>query len=275
MDLGIGIFGGFYHVTILSQSFDCFIQLLAAIILLLGASKHPFVILLQNPSTAHYLRGCVAMRHVAEYPLVILFTTLGMSSLISSSDLLSMFLSIELQTLALYILATIYRDSEAATSAGLKYLLIGALSSSLILLGSSLLYGFTGLSSFEGLYLLCSMGVGVPNRGILLALLIIGIALLFKVAAAPFHNWAPDVYDGVPTNVTTWLAIMPKLAILAFLAELQGFTHLSLPGTLDWGYILLVSALLSLLIGAVVGLAQYRIKRLLAYRWMRGIHIVL
>src|SRR5688572_26132185 len=164
MDLGIGIFGGFYHVTILSQSFDCFIQLLAAIILLLGASKHPFVILLQNPSTAHYLRGCVAMRHVAEYPLVILFTTLGMSSLISSSDLLSMFLSIELQTLALYILATIYRDSEAATSAGLKYLLIGALSSSLILLGSCLLYGLTGLSNFEGLYLLCSMAVANNGR---------------------------------------------------------------------------------------------------------------
>jgi NADH-ubiquinone oxidoreductase chain 2 len=189
-----------------------------------------------------------------------------MSSLVSSSDLVTLFLSIELQSLALYILATIYRDSEAATSAGLKYFIVGALSSSLILLGSCLLYGLTGVSSFEGVYLLCSMAVA--NSGIHLALVIIGIALLFKVAAAPFHNWAPDVYDGVPTIVTTWLAIMPKVAILAFLGEFQGFTHLG--GVYEtaypiWPNILLVSALLSLVIGGLLGLAQYRIKRLLAY----------
>jgi NADH-ubiquinone oxidoreductase chain 2 len=110
--------------------------------------------------------------------------------------------------------------------------------------------------------------MAVAKSGIHLALVIIGIALLFKVAAAPFHNWAPDVYDGVPTIVTTWLAIMPKVAILAFLGEFQGFTHLG--GGYEtaypiWPNILLVSALLSLVIGGLLGLAQYRIKRLLAY----------
>src|SRR5436305_7044629 len=258
--VGLGILGGLSHVTLLSQAFDTFILACASIILLLGSGSIP-VLGQHEPWFEPIAKG-----RVAEYPLILLFTTLGMSSLVSSSDLVTLFLSIELQSLALYILATIYRDSEAATSAGLKYFLVGALSSSLILLGSCLLYGLTGVSSFEGIYLLCSMAVA--NSGIHLALVIIGIALLFKVAAAPFHNWAPDVYDGVPTIVTTWLTIMPKVAILAFLGEFQGFSNLG--GVYEtsypiWPNILLVSALLSLVIGGLLGLAQYRIKRLLAY----------
>jgi len=258
--VGLGIYGGLSHVTLLSQAFDTFILACASIILLLGSSSLS-VMGQQNSRFEPTAKG-----RVAEYPLIILFTTLGMSSLVSSSDLVTLFLSIELQSLALYILATIYRDSEAATSAGLKYFLVGALSSSLILLGSCLLYGLTGVSSFEGVYLLCSMAVA--NSGIHIALVIIGIALLFKVAAAPFHNWAPDVYDGVPTIVTTWLTIMPKIAILAFLGEFQGFTHLERVYETTypiWPNILLISALLSLVIGSLLGLAQYRIKRLLAY----------
>ncbi|CAB4424407.1 unnamed protein product [Rhizophagus irregularis] len=204
--VGLGIYGGLSHVTLLSQAFDTFILVCASIILLLGSG---------SISVTSQRFESITKGKVAEYPLIIFFTTLGMSSLVSSSDLVTFFLSIELQSLALYILATIYRDSEAATSAGLKYFLVGALSSSLILLGSCLLYGLTGVSNFEGVYLLCSMAIA--NSGIHIALVIIGIALLFKVAAAPFHNWAPDVYDGVPTIVTTWLTIMPKVAILAFL----------------------------------------------------------
>lgn len=258
--VGIGIYGGLSHITLLSQAFDTFILICASIILLLGSGS--LSIREQQDSRFEF----IAKGRVAEYPLIIIFTTLGMSSLVSSSDLVTFFLSIELQSLALYILATIYRDSEAATSAGLKYFLVGALSSSLILLGSCLLYGLTGVSSFEGVYLLCSMAI--TNNGIHIALVIIGIALLFKVAAAPFHNWAPDVYDGVPTIVTTWLAIMPKIAILIFLGEFQGFTHLGRVYETTypiWPNILLVSALLSLVIGSLLGLAQYRIKRLLAY----------
>jgi len=255
--VGLGIYGGLSHVTLLSQAFDTFILACASIILLLGSGSIP---------VTSQRFGSIAKGRVAEYPLIIFFTTLGMSCLVSSSDLVTFFLSIELQSLALYILATIYRDSEAATSAGLKYFLVGALSSSLILLGSCLLYGLTGVSNFEGVYLLCSMAIA--NSGIQIALVIIGIALLFKVAAAPFHNWAPDVYDGVPTIVTTWLTIMPKVAILAFLGEFQGFTHLGRIYETTypiWPNILLISALLSLIIGSLLGLAQYRIKRLLAY----------
>lgn len=272
--VGIGIYGGLSHVTLLSQAFDTFILACASIILLLGPGSTP-VFGQQDSRFEPITKG-----RVAEYPLIIFFTTLGMSTLVSSSDLVTLFLSIELQSLALYILATIFRDSEAATSAGLKYFLVGALSSSLILLGSCLLYGLTGVSNFEGIYLLCSTsgfepkgswsygGMAVANSGIHIALVIIGIALLFKVAAAPFHNWAPDVYDGVPTIVTTWLAIMPKVAILAFLGEFQGFTNLGRvyeSAYPIWPNILLVSALLSLVIGSLLGLAQYRIKRLLAY----------
>jgi NADH-ubiquinone oxidoreductase chain 2 len=284
--VGLGIYGGLSHVTLLSQAFDTFILACASIILLLGSGSIPVLGQQEErfePSSSHEPKGLstyggVAKGRVAEYPLIIFFTTLGMSTLVSSSDLVTLFLAIELQSLALYILATIFRDSEAATSAGLKYFLVGALSSSLILLGSCLLYGLTGVSSFEGVYLLCSTsglkgpwfygGVAVANSGIHIALVIIGIALLFKVAAAPFHNWAPDVYDGVPTIVTTWLAIMPKVAILAFLGEFQGFYHLGRVYDTSypiWPNILLVSALLSLVIGGLLGLAQYRIKRLLAY----------
>jgi NADH-ubiquinone oxidoreductase chain 2 len=284
--VGLGIYGGLSHVTLLSQAFDTFILACASIILLLGSGSIPVLGQQEErfePSSSHEPKGLstyggVAKGRVAEYPLIIFFTTLGMSTLVSSSDLVTLFLAIELQSLALYILATIFRDSEAATSAGLKYFLVGALSSSLILLGSCLLYGLTGVSSFEGVYLLCSTsglkgpwfygGVAVANSGIHIALVIIGIALLFKVAAAPFHNWAPDVYDGVPTIVTTWLAIMPKVAILAFLGEFQGFSYLGRVYDTSypiWPNILLVSALLSLVIGGLLGLAQYRIKRLLAY----------
>jgi NADH-ubiquinone oxidoreductase chain 2 len=258
--VGVAIYGGVSQVTLLSQSFDSFILASGSIILLVAAGSQP---LLRQLASSY--EG-IPKDRVGEFPLIILFTTLGMSCLVSSSDLLTLFLSIELLFLPLYILATIFRDSEGATSAGLKYLLLGALSSSLILLGSSLLYGLTGVTSFEGVYLVSS--IPVANTPIYLALVIIGIALLFKVAAAPFHNWAPDVYDGVPTIVTTWLAIMPKVAILGFLAEYQGFSHLGAlndTGYPIWANILLVTALLSLVIGGLVGVAQYRIKRLIAY----------
>jgi len=258
--VGVAIYGGVSQVTLLSQSFDSFILASGSIILLVAAGSQPLF-----GQLASSYEG-IPKDRVGEFPLIILFTTLGMSCLVSSSDLLTLFLSIELLSLPLYILATIFRDSEGATSAGLKYLLLGALSSSLILLGSSLLYGLTGVTSFEGVYLVTS--IPVARTPIYLALVIIGIALLFKVAAAPFHNWAPDVYDGVPTIVTTWLAIMPKVAILGFLAEYQGFSHLGAlndTGYPIWSNILLVTALLSLVIGGLVGVAQYRIKRLIAY----------
>ncbi len=263
---------------------------------------------------------------LSEYALIILFTTLGGVLLISSYDLVSMYLSIELQSFALYLLASLYRDSESATSAGLKYFLLGGLSSCFILLGAGLIYAYTGLTNLEALYSLfsvpnitdtivsdshslyhlvthpltpyreCVRGewvIGESNislhRGFLLGLILIVSGFLFKIAAAPFHNWAPDVYDQVPTIITTWLTIVPKIAIIIFLLELESglfinsdisnitndihslsLLNMSIDNiiTID-GNILknlfLFSSLLSLIIGTVLGLAQYKIKRLLAY----------
>lgn len=245
---GIGVFGGLFQVTAITQSIDVFIYLVGALVLLLG----------ENTTLNNVNKGLSVL---AEYPLIALFSVLGMSSLISSSDLISMFLSIELQSFAVYILATIYRESESATAAGLKYFLLGSLSSALILLGSSLLYSFTGLTSFEGLYMLCN--TTTTNTAIEISVLLIVVGLLFKVSAAPFHNWAPDVYDGVPTVVTSWLTTMPKISFLVFILEFQGFAQLT--NWSSWTYLLLISSLLSLVIGTIGGLAQYRIKRLFAY----------
>jgi NADH-ubiquinone oxidoreductase chain 2 len=245
---GVGVFGGLFQVTTITQSIDVFIYLLGALVLLLG----------ENSTLVSKGKGLSVL---AEYPLIALFSLLGMTSLISSSDLVTMFLSIELQSFAVYVLATIYRESESATAAGLKYFLLGSLSSALILLGSSLLYGFTGLTSFEGLYMLCS--TTTTNHAIEISVLLIVVGLLFKVSAAPFHSWAPDVYDGVPTVVTTWLTTMPKVSFLVFILEFQGFTQLT--NWSSWTNLLLISSLLSLIIGTVGGLAQYRIKRLLTF----------
>nr|YP_009162975.1 NADH dehydrogenase subunit 2 [Phycomyces blakesleeanus]AKT93742.1 NADH dehydrogenase subunit 2 [Phycomyces blakesleeanus] len=246
---GVGLFGGLFQVTAITQSIDVFIYLLGALVLLLG----------ENSTLVSKGKKLSVL---AEYPLIALLSVLGMSSLISSSDLVSMFLSIELQSFAVYILATIYRESESATAAGLKYFLLGSLSSALILLGSSLLYGFTGLTSFEGLYMLCSTTT-TNHAAIEISVLLMVVGLLFKVSAAPFHNWAPDVYDGVPTVVTTWLTTMPKISFLVFILEFQGFTQLG--NWSSWTYLLLISSLLSLVVGTVGGLAQYRIKRLLTF----------
>jgi NADH-ubiquinone oxidoreductase chain 2 len=141
---------------------------------------------------------------VAEYPIIILFTTMGGTFLLASADLVSMYLSIELQSFGVYILAAIYRNSESATAAGLKYFLLGALSSALILLGSALIYSSTGLTNLNSIYELLSVPAGDSyTLVIILGLVIITVGLLFKVASAPFHYWAPDVYDGTPTIVTT------------------------------------------------------------------------
>lgn len=268
---GVSIYSGLFQVTSVSQSMDTFIFLTGAMILLPWAP-------VTNVVRAQTQAVFTAVPTIAEYPLIILFTTCGATFLVSSADLVSLYLSIELQSFRVYILATLYRDSESATSAGLKYFLLGGLSSGLILLGSALVYAYTGLTNLESIFSILSVG-GVDNltSGLgpcIIGLTILVVGFLFKVSAAPFHNWSPDVYDGVPTIVTTWLAIMPKISIFVFLLELQsglGFTGASLSLLIDgvsfdvWKNLLLVSSLLSLIIGTVVGLAQYRIKRLLAY----------
>ena len=140
--------------------------------------------------------------------MIVVFSTIGASFLVSSTDLVSLYLAIELQSFAVYILAALYRNNESATAAGLKYFLLGALSSAFILLGSSLIYSYTGLTNLDAISSLVSVSSSDSvTQGVILGLVIMTTGFLFKVAAAPFHNWAPDVYDGVPTIVTTWLAI--------------------------------------------------------------------
>jgi NADH-ubiquinone oxidoreductase chain 2 len=162
------------------------------------------------------------------------------------------------------------RNSESAVAAGLKYFLLGGLSSCFILLGSTLIYSYTGLTNFESLNILQSV-IGQSFEGnsynyLAIGCIILTIGLLFKIGAAPLHSWAPDVYDGVPTMVTTWLTIMPKLSILVFFIMNNFLIEPNL---------LMISALLSLLLGSITGLAQYKIKRLLAYSTISHVGLIL
>ena len=298
---GIGIYSGLFHVTQVSQIIEVFLLIIGSLILI------AWPLIQKNYKTY--------INYSTDYSLIVLFSTLGASLLISSSDLVSMYLSIELQSFGLYVLSTLYRDSESSTSAGLKYFLLGGLSSCLILLGAGLIYAFTGLTNFESIYSLISVSeVNYIIQGLSLGLILIIVGFLFKIAAAPLHNWSPDVYDDTPTIVTIWLTIMPKISILILLLELHtqigfigglnsltissngyvdflnsitninnlsifGVSPLSIIGTENSIYLLknllLISSLLSLIIGSVVGLAQTRIKRLLAYSTISHIGFIL
>jgi NADH-ubiquinone oxidoreductase chain 2 len=258
---GVSLYSGLFHVSTVSMAIEFFIFVVGGLILLPWAS---------SVNTAN-LTGESVRPTIAEYPMIIVFTTIGASFLVSSTDLVSLYLAIELQSFAVYILAALYRNNESATAAGLKYFLLGALSSAFILLGSSLIYGYTGLTNLDAISSLVSVSSSDNvTQGVILGLVIMTVGFLFKISASPFHNWAPDVYDGVPTIVTTWLAVMPKISIFILLLTLHSLTEglgLSLGDvTVNvWQALLLVCSLLSLIIGTVVGLAQFRIKRLLAY----------
>lgn len=280
---GIQLYNGLFQVTTISLSMEIFLLIIGCFLLLSWA---PIYITNYN--------AIVRIPTISEYALIILCTTIGSCLLLSSSDLVSMFLSIELQSFSVYILATLYRNSESATSAGLKYFLLGGLSSCILLLGTCILYSYTGLTQFENIYtlLVCldsswsispsynySYSNSIISIAILLSLILIAIGFMFKIASAPFHNWAPDVYDGVPTIVTSWLSTMPKIAIFIFLLELaigiQGANTITTSllnifteeytSVNIWKNLLLCMSLLSLVTGTLVGLSQTRIKRLLAY----------
>ncbi|KMW03066.1 NADH dehydrogenase subunit 2, partial (mitochondrion) [Nannizzia gypsea CBS 118893] len=196
--------------------------------------------------------------------------------LISSSDLISVYLSIELQSFGLYILCTLYRNSESSTSSGLTYFLLGGLSSCFILLGIGLIYANSGTTYLDSFYIITNLSNLIKDNNlnymmyndistyIPYYLLLITVGFLFKISAAPFHFWSPDVYDGIPTIVTTFVAIMPKISILIILLHLVHFSN-NISADYSWTSSLLVSSILSLIIGTVLGLTQFRIKRLFAY----------
>jgi len=220
---------------------------------------------------------------IIEYALIIIFIISGAVFLISTADLVSIFLSIELQSYGLYILASLYRDSELATGSGLTYFLLGGLSSCFILLGSALLYANTGTTNLHNIYVITSLNDASSWSPMVffyepwyirISLIIMSVGLLFKVSASPFHFWSPDVYDGIPTIVTTYVAIVTKISIFAFLLELIYYTQCDF-FAVSWNNVILLSSLFSLIIGSVLGLTQFRIKRLLAYSTISHIGFIL
>ena len=209
-----------------------------------------------------------------EYVILILLALLGIIGIISANDLITMYLAIEMQSLALYVLAASKKNSEYSSEAGLKYFILGAISSGFLLFGSSLIYGFTGTTNFEVLTkLFCGFPVNfaeiispsilLVNKGIIFGIIFIISGLLFKLAAAPFHMWSPDVYEGSPTIVTTFFVITPKIAIFTLLIKLLIIVFYDFIEI--WQQIIVFSAICSLLIGAFTALPQKRLKRLLAY----------
>ncbi len=197
-----------------------------------------------------------------EFPIIVLIATLGMLMMVSAGDLLSLYLGLELQSLSLYVLAAFHRDNARSTEAGLKYFVLGALSSGLLLYGVSLVYGFAGSTNFLRL-----QGVLVaeqtPSVGILFGLVFVMSGLIFKIAAVPFHMWTPDVYEGAPTPVTTFFAAAPKVAAMGLLVRVLADAF---PGLAEqWRQIIIVASVGSMVLGAVAAINQRNIKRLLAY----------
>ncbi len=194
-----------------------------------------------------------------EYPIIILLSILGMFFMVSANDLILFYLGLELQSLSLYILASIDRDNLKSSEAGIKYFILSALSSGLLLYGCSLLYGFTGSTNFE----VIANNTGDLNIGTIFAMIFILVGLAFKVAAVPFHMWTPDVYEGSPTSVTSFFSIVPKIAgIVVFIR----FMYSPFQEIIDqWQYILVFISIASMILGAVAAIGQKNIKRLVAY----------
>ena len=198
--------------------------------------------------------------HSFEFPILVAFAALGMLLMVSARDLIVMYMGIELQSLSLYVLAAYRRNSARSTEAGLKYFVLGALSSGLLLYGASLAYGFAGTTRFEGIAEAVSGGM---SHGLLYGLVFMLAGLAFKVSAAPFHMWVPDVYEGSPTPVTALLATAPKVAAVLLMARLltEAFGQVQA----DWGPIIAVLSVASMFLGAVAAIGQTDIKRLMAY----------
>ena len=299
LDKGLGLYAGLFFASATTQSFQIFIFIICGAILQL-TGFYPRKVWHINYSSlfdqffqkfnyynTNVISKMTQQYKIIEYPLILLFIITGGIFLISCGDIVSIFLSIELQSYGLYLLSTIYRDSELSTSAGLTYFLLGGLSSCFILLGTSLLYANYGTTNIDGFHIINNISNTTINDVYSLSykdkpfymnisLLVMSVGFLFKISAAPFHFWSPDVYDAIPTVVTTFVAIVAKISILIFLL---GFAHYAynIGGAynFDWKLGLLVSSLLSFVIGTVLGLTQSRIKRLFAYSTISHIGFVL
>ena len=196
-----------------------------------------------------------------EYPILIAFAVLGMMMMVSAGDLIALYVGLELQSLSLYVIAAMRRDSARSTEAGLKYFILGALASGLLLYGASLVYGFSGTTMFSDI--ITTVSAGEMPLGLLIGLVFLLAGLAFKVSAVPFHMWTPDVYEGAPTPVTAFFSTAPKVAAVALLARVlhDAFG----PATNEWGQIIAFLAVASMFLGAIAAIGQRDIKRLMAY----------
>lgn len=207
----------------------------------------------------HYFQSEKLDRY--EFSVLTLYSVLGMSIMVSANNLLAMYIGIEMQSLALYIMAAFNRDSLRASESGLKYFVLGALSSGLLLYGASLVYGFTGSLDFETIR--ASIALTGATTGVIAGMVFLLCGLAFKISAAPFHMWTPDVYEGSPTPVTGFFAAAPKLAAMAIIARLTIVPFGDILG--QWQQVVVVMAVLSMLVGALGAIVQTNIKRLMAY----------
>ena len=296
LEKGIGLYGGLFNITAITHTFQIFILIICGIILLLtsfyprkkyiGDSTSMIDTLFKKVKQYVNIINKVSEQFtIIEYALIIIFVISGATLLLSSGDLGSIYLCIELQSFSLYIISSLHRNSESSTGSALTYFLLGGLSSCFILLGIGLIYANSGLTSLDGIYLIISdseryvdYSTWYMHSYVFYSLILISVGLLFKIAAAPFHWWSPDVYDGVPTIVTTFIAILGKIAILVLLLELVQYTSSLLHSTVQfysWTTSLSISCFFSLLIGTVLGITQTRIKRLLAYSTISHVGFIL
>lgn len=195
-----------------------------------------------------------------EYPLLVALAVVGMMVMVSAGDLMSLYMGLELQSLSLYVVASLRRDSVKSTEAGLKYFVLGALSSGLLLYGASLTYGFAGTTLFSGIVAALEGGASI---GLLFGLVFLITGFAFKVSAAPFHMWTPDVYEGSPTPVTAFFATAPKVAAMGLFARVAFDAFGSVTG--EWQQIVAFLSVLSMFVGAIAAIGQTNIKRLMAY----------
>ena len=196
-----------------------------------------------------------------EVPIIVTLSVVGMMLMVSAGDLLTLYMGLELQSLALYVVAAMRRDSARSSEAGLKYFVLGSLSSGLLLYGASLVYGFAGTTSFDGI--ITTMQGDRLSLGVLFGLVFMLVGLAFKVSAVPFHMWTPDVYEGSPTPVTAFFATAPKVAAMALIARLVFDAFGQAVG--DWTQIIAALAVMSMFLGSIAGIGQTNVKRLMAY----------
>jgi NADH-quinone oxidoreductase subunit N len=221
------------------------------------------VILLSAAAVLLMSEGYMARRDLLrfEYPILVTLAAVGMMVMVSAGDLMTLYMGLELQSLSLYVVASLRRDSVKSTEAGLKYFVLGALSSGLLLYGASLVYGFAGTTKFGGIVQVATHGD--LSLGLLFGLVFVITGLAFKVSAVPFHMWTPDVYEGSPTPVTAFFATAPKVAAMCLFARVM---HDAFGDAVeDWQQVIAILSLLSMFLGAIAAIGQTDIKRLMAY----------